>query len=122
MGYTEIIKIDLAQFGGQGVIEIGEPYFTKKVMTKNIAASLMKVHREGGYEVVSDANPGDIEVLSMLQYVRKAPFGTTLKEFYAYCDKLDDQDVGSASRMYQAIQDAVLEYTGKGDENSPLPA
>ena len=102
MGYTETIKIDLAQFGGQGVIEIGEPYFTKKVRTKNVAASLMKVYREGGHEYVQDANPGDIEVLSMLQYIVKAPFSTTLKEFYEYCDKLDDQKPGSASKMYQA--------------------
>jgi hypothetical protein len=80
----------------------------------------MRVYRDGGHEVVQDANPADIEVLSMLQYVRKAPFGTDLKSFYAYCDKLDDKEVGSAAALYRAIQDAVLEYTKEGDDESPL--
>lgn len=121
MNTKQNITIDLEKYGGTGSIVIGEPYFTRKVMTKNKAASLMKVSRDGGHEIVQDANPADIEVLSMLQYVRKAPFETDLKSFYAYCDKLDDKEVGSASAMYAAIQDAVLEYTKEGDEDSPLP-
>jgi len=106
MAVRSEIQIDLSRFGQTGVVIMALPSLRKKAMTKNALGNCAKVEVVNGEKVVKETNVGDMEVIELLAFVAKAPFPMDLKSFYDYCDRMDAQNFGSASDMFDAMTEA----------------
>lgn len=87
------IELDMAEYGGRSgdVVVMAPPSARAQIRLKNEAGRRMGMTAGRG---VPDEKPiadaGDLEVLMILAYVKKAPFEPTLNAFFDYCDTLAD--------------------------------
>jgi hypothetical protein len=100
------ITIDMSEFGAEGTIIMTFPSLRRQAMMKNALGNCAKIEVVNGENVVKETNLGDVEIVEVLGFVAKAPFPTDLKGFYAFCDRMDERDLGSASRMFEAMTKA----------------
>lgn len=119
---ANIRYIDLEKYGGNGQVVIsGDISLRAEAITKNeVSRRMVKVKVEGEeadaqYEEHIDA--GDLEIIMVLKYVRKAPFNQTYDSFMGYCDSLEEKTPGASLKLFQEMQDAVQEVIA---ESSPL--
>lgn len=111
---ANIRYIDLEKFGGKGQVVIcGDISLRNEAITKNeVSRRMVKVKVEGEeadaqYEEHIDA--GDLEIIMVLKYVRKAPFNQTYDAFMNYCDTLEETTPGASLKLFKEMQDAVQE-------------
>lgn len=103
----DIVTIDLAMYGDEGIIELTKPSFRKKQIMKNDVGRCMGAYvDEYGRGQVKDTPLGDIEIIKAMSYVKRAPFAATLKGFLDYCDILDERN-GSAESLFEEIQEKI---------------
>ena len=105
MDAKNIVTIDLTRYGADGSIEMCYPSFRQMNAAKNYAFRQMKMSRDT--ESISDLPGGDMEIMSTVTYVSKAPFEKTLEGFLAFADKLDEMNLGAAEILYAEMQKAV---------------
>lgn len=119
---TNMKYIDLSKYGGNGQVVIcGDVSLRSEAITKNeVSRRMVKVRVDGEetdaqYEEHIDA--GDLEIIMVLKYVRKAPFSQTYDSFMKYCDTLEEVTPGASLKLFEEMQDAVQEVLG---QPSPL--
>lgn len=115
------IKIDMQKYGMSGEVVVREPRFSRRKEAENAVGRISGAERDGTLDL-SKSKIADVNVIAILMYVESAPFKctlATLEPFYAYCDKMDDIDRGSASRFWDELCEAVESI--EAGEVSPLP-
>ena len=112
MDAKNIVTIDLTRYGADGSIEMCYPSFRQMNAAKNYAFRQMKMSRDT--ESISDLPGGDMEIMSTVTYVSKAPFEKTLEGFLAFADRLDAVSLGAAEVLYAEMQEAVAEIDKVG--------
>lgn len=100
------VIIDLEQYGGKGQIEMSAPRFSRK---NELANALTKyVSMTGDKPVLNDVSFGDMDIMSTLAYVSKAPFYIGLDKgtvpFLEFMDSLDESGSDNADRLWSEIQ------------------
>lgn len=121
----KIIEIDLAEFGGSGIMEMSTPTLRRITAMRNAIGDCTQMSQVSGSDgvVIDRTRLGDVEIISTLAYVRKAPFRATLDGFLEYGDTLDDKSVGSAQALYNKMVSTVKEIDkGEGSPFVPSPA
>ena len=103
--------VNLADFGGDGFVEVGAPTLTMKVKLKNELGRRAKMRVVDGEQILCYEDMGDVEIIKALSFVRSAPFPCTLKGFLDYCEKLDEVKVGNGEALLSAIEDAAKEVS-----------
>lgn len=114
---NKIKTLNLEDYGQVGLVEISVPSLRKRVMRDNALGNCTDTKIVDGKPVISEYRVGDAAIIKVLAYVRRAPFPTDLKGFLTYCDKMDENDLGSAERLLEDIEKAALEIEG---EETPL--
>jgi hypothetical protein len=105
----DVITVNLADFGIDGVAEISKPTFRRTRMMKNEIGKCMNARiDEKGNPHFDQAELGDMEILRVLSFIKSAPFPTDFKGFLAHCDRMDDACPGSADKMYSELQKAIV--------------
>lgn len=103
------VTIDLREFGYDGQIVLGAPTFRRTNALQNALTKLVGI--KDGEPVLLDTPIGDLNVLTHLAYVKSAPFYTGfdkgIEPFMEFMDKLDENERGSAQRLWKAIEDNV---------------
>lgn len=107
----ELKLINLADFGGDGYVEVGPQTLTMKVKLKNELGKRAKMKVIDGEQVLVYDDMGDVEIIKTLAFVRTAPFPITLKGFLDYCDTLDAIKVGNGEALLRALGDAAEEVS-----------
>lgn len=107
------IQLDMKKYGMDGIAVVREPRRTRRVEAANAVGRLSGI---GVYKEVdlSKTMVGDIDTIGALMFVESAPFPTDLMDlsgFYAYCDEMDDKEIGSADRFWEDLCDAVTEVS-----------
>lgn len=109
---NDIRVIDLGEFGQTGTVEVSMPSLSRRIARDNAIGNCNDVKMVNGEPVLVGTRAGDAAVIKILAFVRKAPFPTDLTGFLRYCDRMDDNELGSAERMLEAIERAALEVQG----------
>lgn len=116
-----MIDIDLAKYGGEGIVTIGPQSLRSQRILKNETTKRMfSISAGDGQQptmVAKDVDAGDIEILQVLSYVRKAPFQPMVDSFMDYCDTLEEKTPGVSVELYEAMRSAVEEVS---EAPSPL--
>lgn len=103
------VTIDLKEFGYDGQIVLGAPTFRRTNVLQNAITKLVGI--KDGEPVLLDTPIGDLNVLTHLAYVKSAPFYTGfdkgIEPFMEFMDKLDENERGSAQRLWKVIEDNV---------------
>lgn len=110
--------IDLTAYGATGEVVMSAPTLRRTIDMKNEMGKGARIIRKGGSVTMEDAPQGDMEILGILTYVEKAPFKRTVESFLTFCDELDANDRGSASRLFDDMAIAAYELDQGGA--SPL--
>ena len=111
--------IDLERYGSEGTIVMMAPSLTRLTAMNNALSESARKHAPRGAELDLNNVPlGDLSIISVLAYVKSAPFKTTPAAFMAFCEVLDDKDNGSAVLLLKEMQDLMVKID-KG-EDSPL--
>ena len=102
-----IINIDLKEYGSDGEIVIRMPSARKQNEFLN-ATSKYVVQSENGRTLKDGAPLGDIQILTMLQYISKAPFSISINGFLDFTDSLEpEQSIELQRRIEEAIKEVV---------------
>lgn len=100
------IQIDLAQYGMEGLVEMGAPSQRNITMMNNALGNCSVTRMVNGEPVVVETHIGDADLIQMLVYVRKAPFNNTVKSFLDYCDRMEPgADVELCKRMTEVAKE-----------------
>lgn len=115
---NDVIRIDLAPFGGEGAIELSRPTLRRKQLMKNALGKSMgaTIDNDGRGTLSKDASLGDIELIKAMAYIKSAPFSADMESFLKYCDRLDDARLGAADELFSLIQEKITEL-----EEAPGP-
>ena len=116
------ITIDLTEFGLDGTVIMAFPSLRRQAMMKNALGNCAKIEMVNGEQVVKETRLGDSAIIEVLAFVHKAPFPVDLNGFYDFCDRMDEHDLGSASRMFDAMaaaKDRLQEGLESPLEDSP---
>lgn len=107
------IRIDMQKYGMTGEVVVREPRLTRRRKMENALGRVSGIGVNKTVEL-SKTSVGDINTLVTLMYVDSAPFPTDLEDlsgFYAYCDRMDDAERGSADRFWDDLCKAVGDIT-----------
>ena len=100
------VIIDLGQYGGEGQIEMSAPRFSRRNALANALSKYISIR--GDAPTLNDVNFGDMDILSTLAYVSKAPFHIGLDKgvqpFLDFMDSLDEEGSANADRLWSEIQ------------------
>lgn len=101
MDLVPAIEIHMSEYGGpaKDIIVMGKPGARAQVGIKNKASAMMS---EDG---TRPDNMGDVEILSILAFVKSAPFVKTVDAFLDYCDTLEDEGAALLKRMSEIFQE-----------------
>lgn len=106
------IALDLKSYGGKGELILAPPSLRKLIDMRNKVAKV-KASSAG---TTMDVEVGDMELMSVLTYVRSAPFKTDMESFLEYCDGLEEKEAGISVRLYDDMRLAI-ESIDKGECN-----
>ena len=109
--------IGLERYGVEGQIVLSAPGLRRMNEMKNAVGKSATISRVGGEVTLENALQGDLELLSILVYVEKAPFRPTVEGFLAFCDKLDERNNGDSLVLFEEMKEKV----GLIDERSASP-
>lgn len=109
--------IGLERYGVEGQIVLSAPGLRRMNEIKNAVGKSATISRVGGEVTLENALQGDLELLSILVYVEKAPFRPTVEGFLAFCDKLDERNNGDSLVLFEEMKEKV----GLIDERSASP-
>ena len=119
MDITNRITVDLTKYGLTGEVVMAPPSPRREAWFKNQSMKHTKVDPRTGRPDLTTADVGDIEVLQILTYVKSAPFPKDkLEDYYAYCDKLDDDHPGLSMKIHKELAEAYKKI--HAGETSPL--
>lgn len=110
MDVTTIVNIDLAEYGGEGTLEMGMPTLRRLTEIKNETSRRVRLMKAEDSTYMDGLQQGDLEILSVLMYVRRAPFKTTISGFLAYTDTLDEVRVSNGQRLLRRMQEVMREF------------
>ncbi len=99
------ICMDMKDYGMEGIVTLRMPRLTRRKQSENAIGRLAKV--KGDTINVTETSLGDVQTLMVLTYVESAPFPHdlyNLDAFYAFCDKMDDKELGSATRFWNDLE------------------
>lgn len=112
--------IALSEYGGEGEIVIGPQTLRSSTRLKNeISRRTVRTCVSNG-EVETVGMPidaGDVEILQVLSYIRKAPFSLDIEAFLNYADALDRVRPGISISLMEDIKARIEELK---EEPSPL--
>jgi len=114
------IRIDMAEYGMNGIVTVREPRLTRRRMAENAIGRISGIGVNKEIDL-SKTSAGDVQTIVTLMFVDSAPFPLDLEDlsgFYAYCDRMDDACRGSAERFWKDLS-AAAEHIMEG-ENDPL--
>lgn len=92
--------IDLTEYGMDGQIVMGPPTLRKRIMFQN--------------GMKDNLPSGDMAIRMLILYVRSAPFELTPNGFLDYCDRMDENRIGSAKDMFTRME-AIAVSIEKGE-------
>lgn len=113
MSVDGAVRIDMQKYGMEGEVVVREPRLTRRRKAENAIGRVSGVGVNRSVEL-DKTSAGDINTIVTLMYVDSAPFPTDLENlngFYAYCDRMDDADRGSAGRFWDDLCKAVGDIT-----------
>lgn len=114
-----IITIDLTQYGGEGTIEMGMPTLRRRTETNTELGRYAKPRIVNGKTVMDEGmDLGMLDIVSVLLYVRKAPFKLNAESFLDFCDTLDTEEVHS-TELFEEMQKISKEISS-GVAGSPF--
>ena len=101
-------EIDLAEYGGEGMLTMGLPSFRRFTAAKN-EISRMSTLTAGKETKMGGISQGDIQIISVMMYVRTAPFTPTVDGWLAYCDRLEQKDPSASYRLFDRMEATMKE-------------
>ncbi len=119
-GIDGSISMDMKDYGMEGIVVLRKPRLTRRKQAENAIGRLARV--DGNTINVTESSLGDVETLTVLTFVESAPFPrdlNNLKAFYDYCDKMDDNEYGSATRFWTDLTENIKRL--QEDREDPLP-
>lgn len=108
MDLKTVFTIDLAEFGGDGLMEMGNPSFRRMNEIKNEATRRARI--DPNTNTMDRVPQGDLEILSVLMYVRKAPFTCTIEGWLRYCDILEEKDPLASYALFERMKDVMNQF------------
>lgn len=113
MSVDGAIRIDMSRYGMTGEVVVREPRLSRRRKAENAIGRIsgLGINREVD---LSKTSVGDMNTIMTLMFVDSAPFPLDLDDlngFYAYCDRMDDADRGSADRFWDDLCKAVADVT-----------
>lgn len=127
MEVVKLIEIDMAKYGMDGLIVMSKPSFRRIIQYNNDVGKYAKMTlndgSSDGVTKVDTLQLGYLDIAGKMRYIRKAPFTISLESFMTYCDKMDEQQFGSAMELWNEICENVkkLEETSSPLEHSETP-
>lgn len=118
-GIDGSISMDMKDYGMDGTVVLRKPRLTRRKQAENALGRIAKV--DGNTINVTESSIGDVETVTMLTFVESAPFPrdlSNLKAFYDYCDRMDDNEYGSATRFWTDMVNNILRLSE--DKEDPL--
>lgn len=118
-GIDGSISMDMKDYGMEGIVVIRKPRLTRRKEAENAIGRISRV--KGDTINVTETHLGDVQTLMVLAYVESAPFPHdlyNLDAFYTFCDKMDDNDYGSATRFWNDLESNVNKIVE--DKEDPL--
>ena len=111
LDFNSIVTVDLAEYGLQGTIEMAMPSYKRVADMKKEAMRYARVCRDNGDEAyVEGLFQSDLEELTMLMYVRKAPFPCTLKGWFDFTEVMDAQDKMQTLRLAARLKSIAADF------------
>lgn len=110
MDMKTIVTIDLEEYGAEGTIEMGMPSFRKLTEMRNEASRYVRIQKKGDEAYVDGLLQGDQELLSVLMYVKKAPFRCNIEGWFKFCDKIEAEDPSASYRLFRKMQSVMMEF------------
>ena len=104
-----IITIDLTEYGAEGTIEMRAPSLRKQNEFKNAMGKYLNLGSDRTFELRDDLPMGDLEIATMMQYVFKAPFRTTVAGFLDFTDEMEPE---MASALFKRMSAGMQEIDG----------
>lgn len=114
-------QIDLAEFGGEGMLEMGRPSFRRTTEIKNEMSRRMRITKQDDGAAMDGLLQGDLEVLSVLLYVRTAPFTCTIDGFMRYTDRIEAKDPSYGAALFARMQEAMRELESRPSPSADSP-
>ncbi len=118
-GIDGSISMDMKDYGMEGIVVLRKPRLTRRKQAENALGNLARMDK--GELRVTESSLGDVETVTMLTFVESAPFPHdlfNLKAFYDYCDRMDDNDYGSATRFWKDLTDNILRLSEDKEDPS----
>lgn len=110
MDVKTIVDIDLAEYGGEGIMQMGMPSFRKMNEIRNETSKYIRLMKAKDSAYMEGLQQGDLEILSVLMYVRKAPFTCTIDGWLRFCDRLEENDITASHRLFARMQEVMREF------------
>lgn len=111
MDFNSIVTIDLSEYGLQGTIEMGMPSYKRVADMRNEATRYARICQRNGDEAyVEGLLQSDLEELTMLMYVRRAPFPCTLKGWFDFTEVMDAQDKRQTLRLAMRLKQVAAQF------------
>lgn len=110
MDVKTIVSIDLAEYGADGIMEMGMPSFRKMNEIRNETSKYIRLMKAKDSAYMEGLQQGDLEILSVLMYVRKAPFTCSIDGWLRFCDKLEQEDITASHRLFSRMQEVMREF------------
>lgn len=110
MDVRTIVEIDLEEYGAEGKIEMGMPSFRRLTEMKNEASRCVRVKGRGDDAYIDGLLQGDQEVISVLIYVKSAPFRCDVDGWFRFCDKIEKDDPSASHRLFMRMQGIMRQF------------
>ena len=105
----KIIRINLEEYGEEGVIVMRKPSPRKQNMFKN---QISKFFSDFETKTLKpDVALGDMEMLTMLQYISEAPFPITQEGYFDFTDKMDPDYADALNTRIEGAVQELIKYS-----------
>lgn len=102
----KIITIDLSEYGAEGTITMRKPSPRKQNEYMNALSKYVDVSTK---KILPGAPIGDLELLSVLQYISEAPFKMSVEGLLRFTD---DMDPDRAIEFVEKLKESTKEIAG----------
>ena len=103
-----IISIDLTEYGKEGIVEMRSPSLRKQNEFKNAMGKYVDLNNRDA--MLKDTVPmGDLEIATVMQYVFRAPFRTSINGFLEYTDDMEPE---ASTALFKRMSEAMREIDG----------